>query len=55
MDPLKIFGEPHLSTERYICLQWNPVNTVTNGAKKFGRINKGFIQENVWSFPRQPN
>ena len=37
-------------------LQWNPVNTVTNGPKKFGRNNevtvlkKVSLQENVWSF-----
>ena len=23
----------------YILVQWNPVNMVTNGSKKFGRIN----------------
>ena len=32
-------------------LQWNSVNTVTNGPKKFGRINEGFfLRENVWRF-----
>jgi len=31
-----------------ILLQWNPINMVTN--KKFGHINKGFLQENVWPF-----
>ena len=32
-------------------IQWNPVNTVTNGPKKFGRINEGFfLQENIWRF-----
>ena len=35
-------------------IQWNPVNTVTNGPTKFGRINgvatltRVFLQENVW-------
>ena len=24
-------------------IQWNSVNTVTNGPKKFGRINEGFF------------
>ena len=39
-------------------MQSNPVNTVTNGPKTFGRINgwpyqRGlFLQENVWSFCR---
>ena len=37
-------------------IQWNPVNTVTNGPKDFGRNNEVTIltwvslQENVWSF-----
>ena len=31
-------------------LQWNPVNTVTNGPKKIGRISEVFLQENVWRF-----
>ena len=33
-------------------LQCNPVNTVTNGPKRFGRmcINGVFSQENVWQF-----
>ena len=37
-------------------LQWNPVNTFTNGPKKLAvltsaRINEGFfLQENVWPF-----
>ena len=35
-------------------LQWKPINTVTNGPKKFGRINGWvFLQENVWSFRRE--
>ena len=39
-----------------INIQWNPINTVTNGPKKFGHI-KGvavltrvFLLENVWLF-----
>ena len=41
-----------------IDVQWNPVNTVTNGPKKnlaiftSDRINEGFLQENVWLFCR---
>ena len=38
-------------------IKWNPVNTVTNGPKTFGRINGVavftrvfFLQENVWRF-----
>ena len=39
-------------------IQWNPVNMVPNGPKKFGRfnrvaiqyINEGFLQENVRRF-----
>ena len=37
-------------------VQLNPVNTVTNGPKKIGRINgvavltRVFLQENVWRF-----
>ena len=38
-------------------VQWNPVNTVTNGPKKIGLIcngvtvlNRVFLQENVWPF-----
>ena len=27
----------------FFLIQWNPVNTVTNGPKKFGRINEGFF------------
>ena len=28
---------------RNIQWQWNSVNTITNGPKKFGRINEGFF------------
>ena len=36
---------------RFFELQWNPIDTVTNGPKKFGLINEGFfLQENVWQF-----
>ena len=39
-----------------VTIQWNPVNTVTNGPKKIGRINEVvvvfFLQENRWLFCR---
>ena len=37
-------------------LQWNPVNTVTNGPNTFGRVNRVailtrvFLQKSVWWF-----
>ena len=38
-----------------ILLQWNPVKTVTNGPKKFGRINEGcFTRKCMVVFARQP-
>ena len=45
----------HRTTTNYNKLQWNPVNTVTNGPKKFGRNNEVTVlkrvslQENAWS------
>ena len=45
----------HRTTTTYNKLQWNPVNTVTNGPKEFGRNNEVTVlkrvslQENVWS------
>ena len=30
--------------------KWNPVITGTDRPKKLGRINKSFLQENVWLF-----
>ena len=34
---------------------WNPVNTVTNGPKKFGRINEGFFTRKCMAvFARRP-
>ena len=36
---LSCFRDQHMS----FLLQWNPVNKVTNGPKKFGRINEGFF------------
>ena len=32
--------------------KWDPVITGTDRPKKFGRINKSFLQENVWLFCR---
>ena len=29
-------------------IQWNSVNMVTNGPKKFGRINEGFFCEKMY-------
>ena len=38
-----------------ILLQWNPVNTVTNGPKKIGRINEGcFKRKCMVVFARRP-
>ena len=40
----------------YLQTKWNPINTVTNGPKKFGvstggHIKEGFfLQENAWQF-----
>ena len=31
-------------------IQWNPVNTVTNGPKKLVVLTRVFLQENVWRF-----
>ena len=31
-------------------IQWNPVNTVTNGPKKLAVLMRVFSQENVWRF-----
>ena len=42
----------------YLQIQWNPINTVTNGPQKFGRINgvavlkRVFLQESAWRFLR---
>ena len=33
-----------------ILLQWNPVNTVTNGPKKLGVLTRVVLKENVWWF-----
>ena len=36
-------------------IQWNPVNSVTNGPKKFGHINEGFfIRKCLAVFARRP-
>ena len=36
-------------------IQWNPVNTVTNGPKKIGRINEGcFTRKCMAVFARRP-
>ena len=46
------------STKCETTVQWNPVNTVINGPKKFGSNNevtvltRAFLQGNVWSFCR---
>ena len=44
-------------TPENLPIEWNPVNTVTNGPKKFGRINgvavltrSYVLKENVWRF-----
>ena len=29
-------------------LQWNPVNTITNGPKTFGRINESFFNKKMY-------
>ena len=42
---IKIFPCP-LVMPRYI--QWNPVNTVTNGSKNFGRINEGCFYKKMY-------
>ena len=39
-----------ICTEGNIRIQWNPINTVTNGLKKFGHVNTGFLRENLWPF-----
>ena len=44
----KIFGKIMLKP----MYKWNPVITGTDRPKKFGRINKTFLQENVWLFCR---
>ena len=39
----------------FLILQWNPVNTVTNGTKKFGHINEGFFTRKCMAvFARWP-
>ena len=45
-DCLRSFDIDQIVTQE----QCNPVNTVTNKPKKFGRINEGFLQENVKPF-----
>ena len=46
------------STKCETTVQWNPVNTVINGPRKFGGNNevtvltRVFLQEMVWSFCR---
>ena len=37
----------HRSSVCLFLVQWNPVNTVTNGPKTFGRINKGFFNKKM--------
>ena len=34
-------------------IQWNPVNTVTNGPKKFGHINRVAVLTTVFFFTRK--
>ena len=39
-----------------LLLQWNAVNTVTNGPNKIGRINEGFFTRICMAvFARRPN
>ena len=41
-----------------LLLQWNAVNTLTNGPNKIGRINEGFFTRicmAVLNFARRPN
>ena len=39
----------YYNTSKVQCLQWNPVNTVTNSSKKFGGINVVFSIINNWN------
>ena len=46
------FGAPNFNP--YSWIRWNPVNMVTNGRKKYGRINEGFWQEKYGHFAWRP-